>query len=88
MDEEDEETRLHKRKERKRSKPKLKHEQQKYQRIILKMAHEHSLKGRKYHFGMVIRIAGNGKMVLSSVSQLQTSSIWGKQHTKNIWGDC
>ena len=50
MDEEDKETRLCKRKERKRSKLKLKREQQKYHSIILKMTQEQFFKAQKISF--------------------------------------
>ena len=60
MEEVDEETRLRARREMQRNNLKLKREQLKYQK-------DNSSKHRKYHFGTVIRIAGNGEVVLSSV---------------------
>ena len=50
MDEEDKETRLHKRKEAKRNDLKLKCEQQKYHSIILKMTQEQFFKVQKISF--------------------------------------
>ena len=67
MEEVDEETRLRARREMQRNNLKLKREQLKYHKIILESTNDNSSKHRKYHFGTVIRIAGNGEVVLSSV---------------------
>ena len=65
MDGEDEESRLSRRKERQRIQLKLKREQEKYLSIILKTTQEQFFK--VHHFGMEIRIPGNGKVMLYSV---------------------
>ena len=67
MEEVDEETRLRARREMQRNNLKLKREQLKYHKIILESTQQQFIEHRKYHFGMVKRIAGNGEVVLSSV---------------------
>ena len=65
MEEVDEETRLHRRREMQRNHLKLKREQ--LTNLFSSHLNDYSLKHRKYHFGMAIRIAGNGEVVLSRV---------------------
>ncbi len=67
MDEEHEETRLSRLNEKKRIQLKLKREQQKYHSIILKTTKELFFEAQKISYGMVIRIAGNGKVLLLGV---------------------
>ena len=67
MDGEDEESRLSRRKERQRIQLRLKREQEKYLSIILKRLKDNSSKRRRHHFGMEIRIPGNGEVMLYSV---------------------
>ena len=66
-DGEDKESRLSRRKERQRIQLKLKREQDKYLSIILKRPKNNSSKRGRHHFGMEIRIPGNGKVMLYSV---------------------
>ena len=66
-DGEDKESRFSRKKERQRIQIKLKREQDKYLSIILKMTQDNSSKHGRHHFGMEIRIPGNGKVMLYSV---------------------
>jgi len=67
MEEKDKETRLCKRREMQRNNLKLKLEQLKYHKLFSSQLNNNSSKNRKYHFGMVIRIYGNDKVVLSCI---------------------
>ena len=67
MEEVDEETRLRARREMQRNNLKLKREQLKYQKIILESTQRQFFEAQKISFWTVIRIAGNGEVVLSNV---------------------
>ena len=68
IEEVDKETRPHRRREMQRNNVKLKCEQLKYHKIILKSTQQQFFEAQKRNlFGMVIGMAGNGEVVLSSV---------------------
>ena len=86
MDEEDKETRLHKRKERKRSKLKLKHEQQKYHSIILKTTQEQFFKVQKISFWDGDKDSGEWRNGVIQCSPICKIVPYGESSTQKITG--
>ena len=67
MEEVDEETRLCRRREMQRNNLKLKHEQLKYNKVILESTQQQFFEAQKISFWVGDKDSGNGKVVLSSV---------------------
>ena len=84
MDEEDKETRLPKRLGRNRSKLKLKHEQQKYHRIILKTTQEQFFEAQKISFWDGDKDSGEWRSGVIQYSPVCKIILYGESSTHKI----